>query len=175
MPPHVRPDLHVNILTTTMADRCEADVFQQYISELQVGFQCNLSALAAGFFSKKLISKNNWERVLQGLETPQDKAFGLLKALHDRVSNDPPAFHTILEVIHAECPELHYLEAKLRKTLETERSAVISVTPISKQVSHLCLNSACILRGCLGSRIVHVAACGLIIVYHDPYACMHAR
>ena len=123
---------------TAMADLCEAAVFQQYIPDLQVGFQDNLSALASGFFAKKLISQNIWNWVLQGPEAPQDKAADLSRVLYNRVSTDPPAFHTILEVLH-ECPELHYLEAKLRETLETKRSAVNHAPPISKQVSHLCI------------------------------------
>ena len=140
---------------STSTTECEAAVFQQYISDLQVGFQGNLSALASGFFSKRLISSNSWDRVLQGPETPQDKAADLLRVLYDRVNTDPPAFHTILEVLHAECLELHYLEAKLRKTLESKRCADIPAASISKQVSHAVMVylSACILRGCLGSRI----------------------
>ena len=144
-----------NNCISAMADRWKAAVFQQYISDLQVGFKGNLSALASGFFSKKLISSDSWDRVLlQGPETPEKKAADLLRVLYSRVCTDPPAFHTILEVLH-ECPDLHYLEAKLRKTLESKGCADIPAAPISKQVSHLCMAylSACILRGCLGSLI----------------------
>ena len=150
-----------------MADRWEVAVFQQYISDLQVGFQDNLSALASKFFSKNLISTDNWDRVLlQGHETHEKKAANLLRVLYNRVSTDPSAFHTILEVLH-ECPVLHYLEAKLRKTLESKGCADIPAAPISKQVSHLCMAylSACILRGCLGSLINYA----LLMYNHTMY------